>query len=120
MKKVDEGMSYQEIFNKVYLGLKSQGFRQSWSSELNQCAYRGDLDMKCAAGWLIPDEVYTPDLEGCSISFNPRAGNKSDPSSLFQKIGFVSELQQIHDLYQNTMKEELELYATKCGLEVPK
>lgn len=118
--KVDKGMTHQEIFNKVYLGLKSQGFQQSWDSSLELCAYRGDDGLKCAAGWLIPDELYNPEFEGSAVSQLVKRSGKADPSKLFDDTAFVSQLQAIHDCFKNSMQERLEKFAEENGLEVPK
>ena len=34
----------------------------------NSCAYRGEEGTSCAVGCLIPDELYTPSIEGHGIS----------------------------------------------------
>lgn len=62
-------MQLQDIFNRVYLGLKSQGFERSMvedevASDGVVCAYRGAEGRKCAVGHLIPDELYTELVEG--------------------------------------------------------
>lgn len=69
----------------------------------NRCMYRTDDGKKCAAGLLIPDECYTPQIEGlCINSFcdeirNPAtvlvARHLPEGVTLFQ----VHELQQAHD-----------------------
>lgn len=60
-------MQAQEVFDTAVSGIIKQG-RQSYSDTDNQwiesCLYRGPNGTKCAAGFLIPDEVYTPFLEG--------------------------------------------------------
>ena len=55
-------MNRQEIFDKIYLHLIEQG-RKSIDSD-GQCMYRSPDGDKCAIGCLIPDELYTPELEG--------------------------------------------------------
>jgi hypothetical protein len=60
--------SKQETFDIVARALAAQGrpSRQEGpdSPAGGRCAYRGDGGTKCAAGWLIPDDVYSPDMEG--------------------------------------------------------
>ena len=31
------------------------------------CVYRGPGGRRCAAGWLIPDDMYSPQMEGASV-----------------------------------------------------
>ena len=50
----------QEVFNKVSLHLLTQG---QMSLNDSMCMYRGENGMKCAAGALIPDDEYNPEME---------------------------------------------------------
>lgn len=60
-------MNAQEIFDTVFTKLYEQG-KQSVDPELpHTCMYRGPDGMKCAAGFLIPDELYRPEMENISI-----------------------------------------------------
>jgi len=56
-------MTRQEIFTKVATHLLTQNAQ---SRDGLGCAYRGEEGRMCAAGCLIPDELYTPGLEGAS------------------------------------------------------
>lgn len=62
-------MTHQEIFDKVVLHLINQ--RYPAMSEDGECQYRDALVdgtvRRCAVGIWIPDEDYTPDLEGFTI-----------------------------------------------------
>lgn len=58
-------MTDQEIFNTVVRGLRGQGWQRS--VEGGSCRYRCDDGRKCAVGHLIPDERYSPDLEGVAV-----------------------------------------------------
>lgn len=97
----------------IYVGVNM--LKQGRRSEKNQfeCAFRGDDGTKCAIGFLIPDEIYKPELEACSsaaelierLKFpNPLGGRKS----------LLNELQQIHDK-TSSWHLELERLATHCG-----
>jgi hypothetical protein len=59
-------MTKQEMFDKVVAGLASQGFARSLAMD-GTCAYRGEGGLRCAAGWLLSDEDYTPDMEGSLV-----------------------------------------------------
>lgn len=60
----------QFAFDEVYKGLEAQGWRRSMSTtQYGVCAYRGEGDRKCAAGHLIPDELYNKQLEGRTVQY---------------------------------------------------
>jgi hypothetical protein len=58
-------MTPQEIFDTVAVHLMTQGKKSQGAGE---CLYRGPDGLKCAAGVLIPDEDYTPKMEGKPVS----------------------------------------------------
>jgi len=122
-------MNKQEIFDKVYLGLKSQGFKRSIRVDDNNddivCMYRSPQGYKCAAGWLIPDDLYDECLEGCSVL-------GGHVRQVFEQLGvsrldlpFIQQLQRIHDFNFNLTardmvnQDKLEEIAVHHGLTVP-
>jgi len=84
-------MTNQEMFTKVLLHIRAQGF-----AVFNGCCYRTPDGRSCAAGVLIKDEFYDPDFEGQTVT---------DPvvlQALGRSIGdfdalFLSHLQCAHD-----------------------
>ncbi len=61
-------LTRQEAFDKAYKGLAGQGFKKSiLSNGLESCAYRGADGLKCAVGFLIPDEKYQKKFEGVAV-----------------------------------------------------
>ena len=96
-----------EIFEKVKTHLLTQ-MEKSVNAE-GACMYRGDNGNKCAAGCLIKDEFYKPELENISAS--------SDVVhfAISQSIGdygstadiMILHLQSIHD---NQCPEDWEAY----------
>ena len=55
---------------------------------------RDGIVLKCAAGWLIPDEVYNPDMEQyLSPHSLPYFRDRYDHGTL----DFISDLQECHD-----------------------
>lgn len=54
-------MNAQQIFDTVARHLLTQ--RRKSQDAMGNCLYRGPDGMKCAAGILIPDEEYSPELE---------------------------------------------------------
>ncbi len=61
-------MTKQETFDTVVRALLQQG--RASRNESGKCRYRGPYGAKCAAGHLIPDELYTLDLEGCVVTLS--------------------------------------------------
>jgi hypothetical protein len=111
-------MNKQEAFNKIYLGLKSQGFEKSFNETIYRCQYRGPNGLKCAVGHLIPDDKYHESLE------------KLNPYDLIKvsiidfpmlDSDFLVELQSIHDISKSPEKLELELrqVAVEFDLTIP-
>lgn len=100
----------QELFDTIVAGLRSQKARSELSNVLNAdggikvgkehgCAYRGVEGRKCALGWVIPDEDYTPALEGQTLG--GLLQNNMLPDELAQEFGvnrhLLVILQSIHD-----------------------
>lgn len=95
-------MTNQEIFDKVALHLttqkmKSEAQLKTYSGiTYTQCVYRGPDGLKCAAGALIPDELYTQDMEGKGVSHAD-----VEPALLTvvseDQLPLLASLQRIHD-----------------------
>lgn len=114
----------QEVFDQVVQNLIRQGVRSetvSLTGKSTGCNYRTLQDdgttLKCAAGWLIADSEYKPDMD------DEEGG--TDWNALIEK-GYVpdnhqdliSELQYIHDTVQPLWWENaFQNYAYKNGLE---
>ncbi len=87
----------QQIFDTVARHLHQQRGR---SVDGVQCLYRGPGDLKCAVGCLIPDELYTPDMEGHPIII--LLGRNKDLRNLFGTgVMLLSSLQTTHDAVNN-------------------
>jgi hypothetical protein len=101
-------MTKQEIFDTVYLGMKSQGFRQSVKGF--DCRYRNKRKkLKCTAGWLIPDQEYNArKMEGLTIHELSFFANH-------EHLDFIDELQYLHD--ESMMIEEMRWRLQKLGCE---
>ena len=100
------GVSLQWVYNRVRDHLLKQGVR---SKESGSCLYRGPNETACAAGCLIRDDLYSPELEYKSIGWNEAPWN-AVAASLNLKVGDniteenlqmfkyrIQELQGIHD-----------------------
>src|SRR6185369_17355290 len=90
-------MTNQEMFDKMCQGLRAQGWQQS-RNDFAKCSYRGKDGLKCAAGHLMPDDVYQTafDLGNATVSMLPervRTAMGVDSGNLL----FVSSAQSAHD-----------------------
>ncbi len=91
----------QKIAQIVYDGFVKQDWIRSVT--VYGCSYRGNNGTKCAAGMLINDEDYSPDMEGAPAirDIIVEAINKKLGFELTSdEKAFVSELQRIHDTSQ--------------------
>lgn len=98
-------MNAQEIFDTVVRHLKTQGKQSRTSS--GTCVYRkfeadGSV-LKCAVGCLIPDDVYTPEMDGDGWEIGKLVEAICDefedilPKYFQQNVKLFSELQKVHD-----------------------
>lgn len=129
-------MDRQAVFNKVYAAVTAQG-----GPSINAngcCSYRGENGRKCALGHLIPDALYTTDMEGNGA----RALMREFPA-LARELGyeqqhaakcdgnFLQALQWAHDTaadaadadpdttFLDAYTGHMEGYASDYGLTVP-
>lgn len=112
-------LTRQEMFDKAWIGLKSQGFEQSLDEDGDTCVYRGEAGRKCAIGWCIPDDKYHVGLEKQS-PFNSgelrRAAGIADADARF-----ASELQGVHDNSRSPAEMLLQIraFAAEHNLTIP-
>lgn len=91
----------KEMFDKVSKHLLAQNAR---CMENLLCRYRNSEGMKCAIGALIPDELYSPSMEGC-IARQLNQRYNLWPEELNP---LAADLQDIHDCRDvSSWKEEL-------------
>lgn len=120
-------LSKQEVFNKVarHLILQNEqsigGYKDPIKEQLTVgCAYRGRNGLKCAAGCIIPDELYSQDIEG--TTFGAIWDSDSRYKELFdlETCILIGDLQLIHDnrSYGPALwPQKLEKLAKDNGLE---
>jgi hypothetical protein len=94
-------MNLQEMFEIAVVNLLCQGER---STECGDCLYRGPNGLKCAIGFLIPDEKYNETLEctpaGDILCMIPEVfGFRQDfDVTEFNRVSvFLDNMQSIHD-----------------------
>ena len=85
-------MTEQEIFDRVARHLLTQKMHSMMD---DTCVYLAPDGLKCAIGCLIPFEMYTPDLEGLSVSDGPVIYVMQNLG--ISCIAFLLDLQRVHD-----------------------
>lgn len=81
----------QEVYSQVRKHLLTQGIQSM--IEFHGCQYRGPDGLKCAAGCLVSDEEYQPEMEGKVWEYVVH--QKIAPIAHME---LISELQTIHDM----------------------
>lgn len=100
---VQRALTQQQAFNEVVRGLSYQQWMQCHHpDDADQCLYRGPDKLRCAAGHLILDRDYRPDMEGYPIRHiiesQPNALPMiTDPTFPAHRYALISELQEAHD-----------------------
>jgi hypothetical protein len=96
-------MEKQEIFNKSYLGLKTQG--KPAKSKYGSCHYIDDCGNKCAIGHLLSDEIAKHWEKNYSDDSSIRSVIKQDGFGtkpwMKDDVAFLSALQKCHDNLEN-------------------
>lgn len=87
-------MDAQQIYDTVLFGLRKQGHASV--DEEGSCRYRGPTGDKCAAGMLIPDEKYNPNMEELPVDVD-RIWKALGLSEIHKPL--VIKLQTLHDIY---------------------
>lgn len=96
--------SAQDVFDTISTHLLKQGKKASYKNThgTDICCYRqkvGDEILRCAAGCLIPDSLYNPEVEGWSWS----TYKDSKPSDICELLKIphhkelIRRLQVVHD-----------------------
>lgn len=87
----------QEIVNFVALELRKQG-QPSQARDSRICLYRGPKGRKCAAGWLIPDELMTDDINNANSSAcHDFMAHVWKQLELQEHVPLITDLQEAHD-----------------------
>lgn len=109
-------MTKQEILDKVCERAKDPRKAKANRHEKDTlCAYRAKDGLKCFVGALLPDELYSPTLEGQSACSLPLpVVDYFGPANM----GFLDDLQQVHDQWEpEEWEARLRLIAKEHGLE---
>ena len=110
-------MNKQEIFDTVVAHLRKQGKKAQHTTDdgVTTCRYRTDDGLKCAAGCLMPDEVYSSDMEGQRCFASDLLARL--PRALVDvfESDVLHELQNLHDhdpvsMWETRFAEIAEIY----------
>lgn len=113
----------QELFNEMWIGLKSQGFKQSLGKVdkhgSETCMLRGSNGMKCAVGHIIPDELMNSCMEKMSAvaCLIRNKWLEADPDQEW----FMTRMQSLHDtnLHPEKMEWHIRNFAREQRLSIP-
>lgn len=118
-------MTLQEIFDKVYRHLLSQG-KQAYDETRPGCVYRSPDGLSCAIGCLIPNSLYYPALEGhgvrnmAIITVLKKAGVIPDIEDYWDYVVLLDNLQKIHDsVFPVDWQEKLDLIPKLHEVSLP-
>lgn len=113
----------QETFDRVAKHLLTQNQKCADPEDSTRCLYRGPNGLQCAAGCLIPEEMYREELENAPVDSKDYRGEQFSPvgvilESLGYDTAFVQRLQDIHDTQcVSSWKDALECLAIEFGLD---
>lgn len=106
--------SLQYIFDVVSQHLLAQDDRSYSTAAPFGCAYRGSGGLKCAAGFLIPDDEYHHDMEGSNVWQVPFFTRNFSR----EQMTLIGKLQVIHDKIPPDMwSEKFTELAINFGLQ---
>lgn len=111
-------MTDQELFDKVAAHLRAQNAKAL--NRYDGCMYRTRDGKRCAAGCLILDEHYAPDIEGMTAAADEVWPRLRASGVVDSQLGLVRALQNVHDSFQvGQWPSELARVAAKYGLTPP-
>lgn len=111
-----DSRSVQEIFNEIATHLLKQNAKSALNDEWGTCAYRGEDNMRCAAGCIIPDNKYDFDWENHLVTeigwFLTNFAK--------DQLAVIKGCQTIHDSHPvSNWDFELRVFAENHGLTFP-
>lgn len=107
----------QQVFDQVAAHLLKQN-EQSRNEDDSKCMYRGVGGLICAAGCLISDEEYSPDMDVGSSVGGGSWGSMVAAGTVPEHHSYlITQLQRIHDSsYPHLFKQRLINLAASEGL----
>jgi len=87
-------LTTQQILDKV----RDRATNPVRSESAFVCRYRSDSGLACFVGCIIPDELYSPEMEGCSVDQLIACGRFPEAAEMLRPHrGMLKVLQGIHD-----------------------
>jgi len=87
----------QQVFDQGARHLLKQNQKSMSDNDSGECAYRGPMGLKCAAGCFIGDDEYRPSMEGTNWRTLAK-GEQGMPRCVpVEHAELIMELQQCHD-----------------------
>ena len=108
-------MNRQEVFDKVVAHLAQQKEpSRDGPTHTAQCRYRNSKGLKCAIGFLIPDHLYSPHVEGTTP--NTWQSVINHPDTFVNIKPYVEKIFKYFQekLYKNVLKEHFLYDLQKC------
>jgi hypothetical protein len=109
----------QDVFDAVAAFLLDPNTKRRslfYTDDTAVCAYRGKDGGKCAVGYLIPDEVYTPDMEIKSVSSLVQDHGDVLPKCITDHWPLLASLQSVHDDASNWMYAKRDMKLRLIGV----
>ena len=122
---MSEHLTQQEMFDRAWRGLRSQGWEKSVAARQvdmgSTCVYLNDKGRRCAWGWVDPDA--TGALRGRDRAM-PLSSLRSQGIGLAANLSdedylFASALQNAHDAIGGDLEERMRLFAKTRNLTIP-
>jgi len=108
-------MTAQEILNTIAQHLIKQG-QKSWDLTGLTCRYHTKEGLSCAAGCLLSDDEYSPEMEGKRVEVIWHML----PKRLLPHLSMIRDCQSIHDAFPaENWPFQLKVLAERLCLEVP-
>lgn len=112
-------MTQQEIFDKVVHHLFKQG---KPATDLGACRYRTQDGLSCAVGCLIPNELYSVEIEHKSVHTLFKKGDDAS-IAIANFLGednkeLLSALQMVHDCARQKEDDSFDHTSLKTRLKV--
>jgi hypothetical protein len=108
-----------EIFAAVCIHLAQQKRESAViESGSRSCRYRNENGDRCALGIFIPDDAYSPKMEGCDVYGLVKSYWRL-PEWISDHVGLLDTLQQCHDYATSAvgLKRELRQIAVDYSLD---
>jgi len=113
-------LTNQTAFEQAIIGLFEQN-EKAYDPDEDRCWFRAPNGCKCAVGFIIPDDIYHPEME----NYHPSSLKKRYPEleAYWRDVDddLLSELQDIHDFYTpDRWREKFEHTARSWNLTLEK